>query len=75
LLEKQSEIKSQIKAWGIEHLINQFIMVITLILLLERYCKKDDRLSWAYQYFIDNFSTQPWSRTIDFKGKIRKVKR
>jgi hypothetical protein len=23
---------------------------------LRRYCKKDDRLSWAYQYFIDNFS-------------------
>jgi hypothetical protein len=50
-------------------------MVITLILLLEKILqKRDDRLSWAYQYFIDNFSTH-WSRTIDFKGKIRKVKR
>jgi hypothetical protein len=47
-------------------------MVITLILLLEKILKRDDRLSWAYQYFIDNFSTQPWSRTIDFKNKKSK---
>jgi hypothetical protein len=31
-------------------------MVITLILLREDIAKRDDRLSWAYQYFIDNFS-------------------
>jgi hypothetical protein len=49
-------------------------MVITLILLREDIAKRDDRLSWAYQYFIDNFSTQPWSRTIDFKRKNKKSK-
>jgi hypothetical protein len=75
LLEKQSEIKSQIKALGyrtldkpIHHGYNAYFT------LREDIAKRDDRLSWAYQYFIDNFSTQPWSRTIDFKRKNKKSK-
>jgi Uri superfamily endonuclease len=63
----------KLKHWGIEHLINQFIMVITLILLRED-CKKEMIDYLTYQYFIDNFSTQPWSRTIDFKRKNKKSK-
>jgi len=75
LRKKESELDAAIKNLGyielekpVHHGFNAYLT------LREDVAKREDSVSWLYQYFIDNFASEPWSRTREFYKKNKKGK-
>ncbi len=75
LREKEDELDKAIKNLGyvelekpIHHGFNAYLT------LREDVAKREDRVAWLYQYFIDNFASEPWSRLPVFYTKNKKGK-
>lgn len=75
LREREDELTQAIRNLGyvelekpVHHGYNAFLT------LREDVAKREDRVAWLYQYFIDNFAVETWSRTKEFYIKNKKGK-
>ncbi len=75
LRERESELDAAIRNLGyvelekpVHHGYNAFLT------LREDVAKREDRVAGLYQYFIDNFAIETWSRTKEFYIKNKKGK-
>ena len=75
LREKEDELDEAIKNLGyvelekpVHHGFNAYLT------LREDVAKREDRVAWLYQYFIDNFASEPWSRLPEFYTKNKRGK-
>jgi hypothetical protein len=75
LREKEDELDEAIKNLGyvelekpVHHGFNAYLT------LREDVAKREDRVAGLYQYFIDNFASEPWSRLPVFYTKNKKGK-
>lgn len=75
LRERKSELEVAIKNLGyvelekpVHHGYNAYLT------LREDVARREDKVAWLYQYFIDNFAVETWSRTKEFYIKNKKGK-
>lgn len=73
LRERKSELEAAIKNLGyvelekpVHHGYNAYLT------LREDVARREDKVAWLYQYFIDNFAVETWSRTKEFYTKNKK---